>query len=198
MNRLFVDPPALRAFLTRLDASFGRPGRLYLVGETTLLFEGWRAWTDAVEFTAEVEPADRPAFAEAVRRARAEADVDVLEESPADVIPLPDGYAGRARPAGFSAAAGDGAPGGAAEARWLAWCHFDPYSVAFRYLARGDERDYRLILTLLTHGWLTLDEMDRLLDGLLPRFSFQTIQQDPAEFRRRYKGLMQMWRAVSS
>jgi hypothetical protein len=74
--------------------------------------------------------------------------------------------------------------------------HFDPYSVAFRFIARGDEPDYHLVLSFLEHGWIRMDEMDALLSGLLPRFSFETIQQDPAEFRRRYKGLRQMWLAA--
>jgi hypothetical protein len=37
--------------------------------------------------------------------------------------------------------------------------------------------------------------MDALLDELLPRFTRETIAQDPAEFRRKYRGLLQMWRA---
>jgi hypothetical protein len=56
--------------------------------------------------------------------------------------------------------------------------------------------DYHLVLTFLDHGWLTLEEMESRLTALLPRFSMQTIQQDPAEFRRKYKGLLQMARAV--
>jgi hypothetical protein len=42
---------------------------------------------------------------------------------------------------------------------------------------------------------MTLGEMDRLLEGTLPRFTHETIAQDPAEFRRKYRGLYQMWRA---
>jgi hypothetical protein len=37
--------------------------------------------------------------------------------------------------------------------------------------------------------------MDRLLEDVLPRFTRETIAQDPAEFRRKYRGLCQMWRA---
>jgi hypothetical protein len=33
-----------------------------------------------------------------------------------------------------------------------------------------------------------------LLSGLLPQFNKETIAQDPAEFRRKYRGLLQMWR----
>ena len=40
--------------------------------------------------------------------------------------------------------------------------------------------------------------MDAQLGELLPRFSADTIQQDPSEFRRKYKGLGQMWHAVEA
>jgi hypothetical protein len=42
---------------------------------------------------------------------------------------------------------------------------------------------------------MTVEAMDGLLDDVLPRFTQETIAQDPAEFRRKYRGLKQMWRA---
>lgn len=180
----FVTRPVLLDFLARLDAAFARPGRLFFIGETTHLFEGWRAWTEQVECCAEVAPDDRAAFDQALREVAAALGIAVLNESPGDLIPLPDGFDDRHRPL-------HGSP-----ARHLRLFHFDPYSVAFRFIARGDEPDYHLVLAYLDHGWLTRDEMDARLAALLPRFTMDTIQQDPAEFRRKYKGLLQMWRAV--
>ena len=43
-----------------------------------------------------------------------------------------------------------------------------------------------------------MEELNASLSALLPRFSAETIQQDPAEFRRKYEGLLQMWRAIQS
>lgn len=169
-------------FIHQVDAEFGRPGRLSLVGETTQVAEGWRRWTDELEFTAEI--ADRPRFEAAVERVQARLEIDVWEESPADVIPLPEGYKDRARPVQ------------GVHTEHLGVYHFDPCSVAFRFIARGSEPDYHLVLSYLEHGWLTIEEMEARLADLLPRFTSETIQQDPAEFRRKYKGLMQMWRAV--
>jgi len=124
-------------------------------------------------------------FRRVARGVAEELGVSAIEERPGDVIPLPEGYEGRAR----SAAAG-------AAPNHLALYHFDPYSVAFRFIARGDEPDYHLVLTYLEHGWITVEEMKERLSALLPRFTVETIQQDPAEFRRKYKGLLQMWEAV--
>jgi hypothetical protein len=109
-------------------------------------------------------------------------DVEVLDEYPGDLIPLPEGYEHRSRPV---------ATIGRLEVR-----HFDPYSAAFRFLARGDEPDYHLVLAYLKHGWIEMDEMNLLLAQLLPHFSMDTIQQDPAEFRRKYKGLLQMAESI--
>ena len=41
---------------------------------------------------------------------------------------------------------------------------------------------------------VTRDAIDlcATVDELMPHFSMETIQQDPAEFRRRYTGLLQM------
>jgi len=38
--------------------------------------------------------------------------------------------------------------------------------------------------------------MGGLLDDLLPQFTKESIAQDPAEFRRKYRGLLQMWRSI--
>ncbi len=175
-------------FLARLDDIVAWPARLYFVGETSQVFEEWRRWTTQIEFSSEVDPGYRDSFARAVGGLRERMGVDVFDESPGDVIPLPDGYHGRARPVNTR----NGLP----RLQRLCLYHFDPYSVAFRFIARGDEPDYHLVMEFLEHGWLTIEEMDERLAGLLKRFTRKTICQEPAEFRRRYKGLMQMCNAV--
>jgi hypothetical protein len=184
---LYLDRTLLVEFLTRLGAALAelkpeRRYRLYLVGETTQAFEGWRDGVERLEFATEGTREDRKAVASAVQRLQADMRINIREEPPGDVIPLPPGYATRTRPAGQF---------GPVEVY-----HFDPYSVAFRMIARGDEPDYRAVLIFLQHGWLEVDEMNALLADLLPQFTLATIQQDPAEFRRKYRGLLQMWRAT--
>jgi hypothetical protein len=184
MRSLYVDRPVIDAFLTGLDEATPCRARLFLVGETTQVYEGWRPWTTFIEFAADVPVAERVWFDEAVKLVAGPLEVDVRDESPEEVIPLPDGFNERARPVH-----------GTLYQR-LELFHFDPYSVSFRYLARGDEPDYHLVMAYLEHGWISLDQVEEHLDRLLPRFSFQTIQQDPAEFRRKYKGFLQMSRTV--
>lgn len=184
MPRSTIDRATLETFLARVGLAFGRPARVYLIGETTQVYEGWREWVRRVEFAADVLPDNRLAFDKIIRNLRADLGIEVLEESPGDVIPLPEAYETRARFAGRFAS--------------LDIYHFDPYSVAFRLIARGDEPDYHAVLTYLQRGWLTVDEMNALLADLLPQFTSDTIQQDPAEFRRKFKGLLQMWQAAQA
>jgi hypothetical protein len=173
--------------LTALSARLAAGARVFLVGETSQLWEGWVEDAPLVHLAA--EPAGRAALERAVASAEPSIRGRVLLESPGDVIPLPAGHEVRARPV---LATADGAPPP------LTLAHFDPYSVSFRLLARGDEEDYRVVLRYLRHGWVNVPGMDALLLELLPRFTNDTIQQDPAEFRRKYKGLKQMWTAEAS
>jgi len=186
MRQLFITRAAIEEFITGLNKRYGKTGLLYLVGETTRVCEGWWKWTEQVEFCVEISPADRLNFEEALQQVLAESGIPVLEEFPGDIIPLPEGYRDRARKAELSPGESSGS---------LRICHFDPYSVAFRFIARGDETDYHLALDYLQHGWITEEKMIAMLSELLPRFTCETLQQDPAEFRRKFKGLLQLWRA---
>lgn len=178
----YVDRSVLERVLERLGAALDGPGTVFLVGETSLVWAGVRSWTDEVEI-AIVSHAGEPVEIEAaVAAVASESGIRIVNEHPGDVIPLPDGW--RANSRSTDHRAGE-----------MAVAHFDPYSVAFRFLARGDEEDYRLVIDYLASGWIDMEELDRQLDNLLPRFSFDTIAQDPAEFRRKYKGLQQMAKA---
>lgn len=181
----FVTRDHLLDFLTRLDAEFARPGRVLLVGETSLLFAERRPWVEEIEMTAETPPKTRLAFDAAVRKTAEALGIDVWMESPGEVIPLPDGSEDRHRMVRLEALSA------------LEVGHFDPYSVAYRFIARGDEPDYHLVLSMIDLGWLSFDELEARLAGLLPRFSMETIAQDPAEFERKFKGLRQMAAAIA-
>lgn len=181
-----INREKLSEFITHIAKSFIGSGVLYLVGQTSRLNEGWTYWIEEIDFTVDVSAEDRTTFNETVSQFKKENPIKIVEESPEEVIPLPEGYPARHRKVVTTDLTTNGK---------LKFYHFDPYSVAFRYIARGDEQDYQLVLDFLKHGWINEEEMNKLLEELLPRFSFRTIQQDPAEFRRRYKGLLQMWRS---
>ncbi len=191
MSYHFINRATIIDFIGRLRAIFDRPGRLYLIGEASQVFEGWRPRADELTYAADIPPADRAAFDRAVEKIAARLGIEVDDEHPGTLIPLPAGYEARARRINEAALAS-----AAASHPGLEIYHFDPYSVSFRYISRGDEPDYHIVLYYLQNEWVTMPEMEDRLEKLLPQFTFETIAQDPAEFRRKFKGLQQMWQAI--
>jgi hypothetical protein len=171
----------LRALIAAVRPSVAAPARLYLVSRTSHLAEGWRDRVPAFELAGNAGAAG---LGEAVREAAQALGVDLVWESPADVIPLPVGWEERSRPAMI----GQGATGNALEL----W-HFDPYSVVLRLIARGDEPDYVAALEYVLHEWVEPARLEGLLGEVVPRMTNQTLAQDPAEFRRKFKGLRQLY-----
>ncbi len=155
--------------------------RLYLVSRTSHLAEGWCDRVPELEFAGEAGSAE---LGEAVREAAKTLGVHLVWESPADVIPLPAGFEERSRQATI-AQGGSGNP--------LDIRHFDPYSVVLRLVARGDEPDYVAALEYVLHQWVEPARLESLLSEVVPRMTNQTLAQDPAEFRRKFKGLRQLY-----
>ena len=125
----------LRTLVAAVRRSASAPARLYLVSRTSHLAEGWCDRVPALELAGNAE------LGEAVREASRALGVDVVWESPADVIPLPAGWEGRSLPATIGQSGT-----GSLELR-----HFDPYSVVLRLIARGDEPDYVAALEYVRH-----------------------------------------------
>jgi hypothetical protein len=158
-----------------------RRDRLYLVSRTSHLAEGWCDRVPALELAGDAGGAE---LGEAVQEAAQKQGVGVVWESPADIIPLPAGWQDRS----LTATIGQGDAGNVLELR-----HFDPYSVVLRLIARGDEPDYVAALEYVLHGWVEPARLESLLTEVVPRMTNQTLAQDPAEFRRKFKGLRQLY-----
>ena len=171
----------LRTLIASVSRLAPAPARLYLVSRTSHLAEGWCDRVPELELAGD---ADSVELGEAVREAGRALGVGVVWESPADVIPLPAGFEERSRPSKI----GQDGTGNALELR-----HFDPYSVVLRLIARGDEPDYVAALEYVLHEWVEPARLESLLAEVVPRMTNQTLAQDPAEFRRKFKGLRQLY-----
>ncbi len=156
-----VDVADLGVLVGAIRRALASPRRLYLVNMTSHLVAGWRESVPRFELAGDVELADT------VKNAAAALGMDVIWESPADIVPPPAGWQERCRKV-ESAGLGDEPP--------LELRHFDPYCVVLRLIARGDEPDYV-----------------NLIAEMLPNMNKKTLAQDPAEFRRKFKGLRQLW-----
>ena len=171
----------LSALIAAVQRTVALPSRLYLVSRTSHLAEGWCDRVPALELAGDAGSTE---LGNAVSDAARTLGVDLVWESPVDVIPLPAGWEERSRPA----AVGKGGSGNALEVR-----HFDPYSVVLRLIARGDEPDYVAALEYVLHQWVEPARLESLLGEVVPRMTNQTLAQDPAEFRRKFKGLRQLY-----
>lgn len=184
MKRPIIDRASVLDYFDRIDHVIDSLATVYLTDETSLVVEGWKPWTGAITICLDHGETDTGRVQQLLSVAQ-ELNLTLIIEHPGEIIPLPGGYQDRARRVDGSHWSRD---------LQVNLYHFDPYSVSFRAIARGSEPDYHLVLQFLEHRWCQIDEMEARLIELLPAFSFETIQQDPAEFRRRYSGLMQMWR----
>lgn len=173
-----VDVADLGVLVGAVRRALATPRRLFLVNMTSQLVAGWRESVARFELAGDVELADT------VKNAAAALGMDVIWESPADVVPPPAGWQDRCRPV-EAAALSDGPP--------LELRHFDPYCVALRLIARGDEPDYVNAIEYLRHGWVSMPRLEGLIAEMLPHLNSKTLAQDPAEFRRKFKGLRQLW-----
>ena len=191
----------LGALVAAVRRSVAAPARLYLVSRTSHLVEGWCDRVPAFELAGDAHlrqgyggQAGGVGLGEAVRDAARRLDVNIVWESPADVIPLPPGWEERSLGAEALAKAvlpaTIGHDGGVNN---IELRHFDPYSVVLRLIARGDEPDYVAALEYVLHGWVEPVRLEGLLTEVVPRMTNQTLAQDPAEFRRKFKGLRQLY-----
>lgn len=181
LNELCTVIASVRSASARAASGELRRDRLYLVSRTSHLAEGWCDRVPALELAGDAGGA---ALGEAAREAARALGVHLVWESPADVIPLPTGWEERS----LAATIGQGGTGNALEVR-----HFDPYSVVLRLIARGDEPDYVAALKYVLHQWVEPARLESLLGEVVPRMTNQTLAQDPAEFRRKFKGLRQLY-----
>lgn len=135
-----LDATRLRRVMEALARAASGERRIYLVGGATALLGGWRASTIDVDLV--VAPEDDallraiPAIKEALR-------VNVELASPADFIPVPEGWEERSP---FVGRIGR-----------VAFHHFDLYAQALAKIERGHQRDMDDVQAMLSRGLVTAD-----------------------------------------
>jgi hypothetical protein len=167
-----ADRERIERFLTRLGAAVSEPGRIYRVGGTTMVYEGFRATTVDVDLLVEAD--DPNAIVAAIRSLKDVLDINVEFASPRDFIPLPAGwhersiYIGRYGP--------------------LDVFHFDLYSMALSKIERGTERDFQDVVALVQSGRIDPAELDAAFHEIVPRIATEGMAgMDPAVFAEHYR-----------
>ena len=165
--RELADGERVRRFMKELGAAARDETVCYLVGGGTAVLVGWRTTTLDVDIRLEPESDD---LLRALVALKNDLRMNVELASPADFIPLPDGWRERSP---FVAREGH-----------VVFRHFDPLSQALAKLERGHRHDRADVEALLAAG---LVERDRLLEAyeeIEPElYRFPAI--DPRRFRER-------------
>lgn len=174
-----VDKNRIELFLQRLGQQFPRPGRVFLVGGTTLVYEGLRQQTVDIDITFDIANEDHSRFIAVVRDLKERLSLNIEEASPADFIPLPTGYRERNE---FVGRYGQ-----------LDVFHFDLYSSALSKIERGAEEDFADVLSLLQSGKLEMGYLQTCFEEVLPRFAKDSLRQDPDEFARKFGVITELW-----
>ena len=176
-----IDRLRVHYFLVKLGIEFHYPARLYLVGGTTLVYEGLRQQSLDIDISYEVADEHEAEFAQVIRRLKDEMQINVELASPGDFIPLPSGWKERAR---FVGRFGQ-----------VDVFHFDLYSTALSKIERGREGDYEDVLAMLRMGQITFDDLQRTFQSITPRLERESLKRDPARFKRNFAVLEQRYHA---
>ena len=174
-----IDRLRVHYFLVKLGIEFRHPARLYLVGGTTLVYEGLREQSLDIDIHYEVEDRHEAEFASTIRRLKDELQINVEMASPGDFIPLPAGWKERAKHVGRFGL--------------VDVFHFDLYSTSLSKIERGREGDYQDVITLLRSGQIGFDELQQALDNIMPRVEKESLKRNPDRFRRNFAVLAAMW-----
>ncbi len=177
-----IDRLRVHYFLVKLGTAFRHPARLYLVGGTTLVYEGLREQSLDIDISYEVADEHEAAFAQTIRILKDELQVNVEQASPGDFIPLPSGWKERAKYVGRF---------GQVEV-----FHFDLYSTALSKIERGREGDYQDVLALLRGGQIQFEELRAAFANILPRLEAESLKRNPERFQRNFAALEQMMKAA--
>ncbi len=173
-----IDRLRVHYFLVKLGMEFRHPARLYLVGGTTLVYEGLREQSLDIDISYEVADEHEAEFAQVIRRLKDELQINVEQASPGDFIPLPAGWKERAKHVGRFGQ--------------VDVFHFDLYSSALSKIERGREGDYQDVMSLLHSGQIEMKELRQAFDNIMPRVERESLKRNPERFRRNFAVVEQL------
>jgi len=165
--RELADADRIQRFMKALGAAAREPGTCYLVGGTSAVLLGWRPTTVDVDIL--LEPEEDEAL-HAIAEIKNSLAINVELASPADFIPVPEGWRDRSS---FVAQEGK-----------LTFRHFDLVSQALAKLERGHRRDLEDVSIMLDRGLVAGEQLRLAYDAIEPElFRFPAV--DPVSFRAR-------------
>ncbi len=180
--RQAVDRDRISLFLQEVGERYHQPARLYLVGGTSLVFEGYRQRTLDVDLVIEVSIDGHGELIRVLQAISLALDINIEEASPGDFIPLPAGYADRHI---FIGRFGE-----------VDVFHFDFYSTALSKVERGRQQDLADVIALLGNGRIEWARLEALYREILPLMGQHSLRQKPGDFARNFGALQALWHSA--
>ena len=162
-----VNEDRLRAFMRAAGAAARREGVCYLTGGATAVLLGWRGATLDIDVRLEPEQDELMRRLPAIKH---DLRINVETASPAEFIPLPDGWQERSPFAGREGK--------------LTFRHFDLYAQALAKIERGHEKDRLDVAAMLERGLVDAELLREMFDEIEPRL-YERPELDAASFRRK-------------
>ncbi|HYY76529.1 MAG TPA: DUF6036 family nucleotidyltransferase [Gaiellaceae bacterium] len=133
--RELADAELIRSFMRALGAEAREEGAVYLTGGATAVLHGWRATT--IDVDVKLVP-ESDSVLRALPRLKDDFRINVELVSPADFVPVPEGWEDRSI---FVAREGR-----------LSFYHFDPYAQVLAKLERAHAQDLEDVRSLVSSG----------------------------------------------
>ena len=175
-----VSRERIEGFLRWLGNHYRHPARLYLVGGTTVVYEGLRRQIMDIDLAIEVSAGNHGELLTVLREARDTFDINIEEAAPWDFIPLPAGYADRHQ---FVGRYGE-----------VDVFHFDLYSMALSKIERGRKQDQLDVIALLKSDRLKWDRLQAMYIEILPLMEQKSLKQDSKDFTLNFSATETLWR----
>ena len=156
MNQISADQ--LEQFLVQVGRCYRHPGRLYLVGGSSLILVNAKESTLDVDIQFDVDDIHLNQFIQCLRDTARRLQIPVEQAAPDQFIPLPDGYEQRHQFIGRYGL--------------LEVFHYDFYSVALSKLYRGNEKDFADISSLLDQALIDFETFHAQYVEILPQIDF--------------------------
>jgi hypothetical protein len=163
--RALADADRVRRFMRALGEAADAPARVYFTGGATAVLLGWRQST--IDIDIRIEP-DRDAIFRAIARLKDELQINVELASPADFIPVKDGWENRSP---FVATEGP-----------LTFHHFDLYAQVLAKTSRGHTQDLADVREMIRRGLVDPSKALEYFDVIESRL-YRYPALDPGAFR---------------
>lgn len=175
MRRKPATRELIEGSLIELGRRYHGAGRLFLVGGSQMIYLGFRRQTEDIDYVVDLE-GDNGEFVAAVRSIIRELDVSAEPARPGDFIPLPQGRQ-------------DQSPFAGRYGRIDVFT-FDPISTALAKIERGAGRDIDDALSLIQRGLVSMPDLLKAFEEILPRLETESLRVDEEDFRRKVEAFV--------